>query len=138
MNMIFPTNDRVFMALVGPWGSGETRVILSILASLTTIYPPIENTFYYFKKYQQLSQEMSERLNNEFIAWLDFEMIKKLDNCLLVFDSSCEENYQEQAFVKLAVAIGGKLHCIFVKHNLFHQQHKQKSTLYCYILVVFY
>ena len=49
-------------------------------------------------------------------------MIKNLENCLLVFDDSCEEIYQEQAFVKLAVAgRHRKLHCIFVKHNLFHQ-----------------
>ena len=64
---------------------------------------------------------MSERLNIEFIPCLDFEMIKNLENCLLVFDDSCEEIYQEQAFVKLAVAgRHRKLHCIFVKHNLFH------------------
>ena len=64
---------------------------------------------------------MSERLNIEFFPCLDFEMIKNLENCLLVFDDSCEI-YQEQAFVKLAVAgRHRKLHCIFVKHNLFHQ-----------------
>ena len=65
---------------------------------------------------------MSERLNIEFIPCLDFEMIKNLENCLLVFDDSCEEIYQEQAIVKVAVAgRHRKLHCIFVKHNLFHQ-----------------
>ena len=49
-------------------------------------------------------------------------MIKNLENCSLVFDNSFEEIYQEQAFVKFAVAgKHRKLHCIFVKHNLFHQ-----------------
>ena len=122
MNKIIFTNDRLFMALVGPGGSGKTRLIYSMLASPTTFYPPIEKTFYFYKEYQPLFQEMSERLNIEFIPCLDFDMIKNLENCLLVFDDSCEEIYQEQAFVKLAVAgRHRKLHCIFVKHNLFHQ-----------------
>ena len=118
MNKINFTNDRLFMALVGPGGSGKTRLIYSMLASPTTFYPPIEKTFYFYKEYQPLFQEMSESLNIEFIPCLDFEMIKNLENCLLVFDDSCEEIYQEQAFVKLAVAgRHRKLHCIFVKHN---------------------
>ena len=59
---------------------------------------------------------MSEKINIEFIPCL----IKNLfvsENCLLVFDDSCEEIYQEQAFVELAV--GGrhrKLNRIFTKH----------------------
>ena len=65
---------------------------------------------------------MAEKLNIEFVPCLDFEMIKKLENCLLVFDDSCEEIYQEKEFVKIAVAgRHKKIHCIFVKHNLFHQ-----------------
>ena len=49
-------------------------------------------------------------------------MIKKLEDCLLVFDDSCGEVYQEKEFVKLAVAgRRKKVDCIFVKHNLFHQ-----------------
>ena len=122
MNKIIFTNDRSFLALVGPGSSGKTRLIHSMLASPTTFYPPIEKTFYFYKEYQPLFQEMSERLNVEFIPCLDFEMIKNWENCLLVFDDSCDEIYQEQAFVKLAVAgRHRKLHCIFVKHNLFHQ-----------------
>ena len=49
-------------------------------------------------------------------------MIKKLQNFLLLFDDSCEEIYQENEFVKIAVAGRHiRIHCIFVKHNLFHQ-----------------
>ena len=65
---------------------------------------------------------MSERLNLDIIPCLNIDKIKNLKNCLIVFDSSCENIYLEQAFVKLAVAgRHRKLHCIFVKHNLFHQ-----------------
>ena len=45
MNKIIFTNGRLFMALVGPGGSGKTRLIYSMLASPTTFYPPIEKTF---------------------------------------------------------------------------------------------
>ena len=49
-------------------------------------------------------------------------MIKKLENCLRVFDDSREEIYQEKDFVKIAVAgRHKKIHCIFVKHNLFQR-----------------
>ena len=47
---------------------------------------------------------MAKKLNIEFVPCLDFSMIKNLEDCLLVFDDSCEEIYQEKEFVKLAVA----------------------------------
>ena len=39
---------------------------------------------------------MSEKLDIEFIPCIDFEMINKLLDCLLVFDDSCEEICQEK------------------------------------------
>ena len=78
MNKISFTKDRLFMALVGPGGSGEL-LVHSMLAS-PTFYPPIEKTFYDYKEYQPLFQEMSERLNIESIPCVDFEMIKILKN----------------------------------------------------------
>ena len=86
------------MALLGPGGSGKTRLVHSMLASPTPFYPTIEKTFYFYKEHQPLFKEMSERLNLEFIPCLDFEMIKNLENCVLVFDLSSEGIYQEQAF----------------------------------------
>ena len=65
---------------------------------------------------------MAKKLNIDFVPSLDFSMIKKLYDCLLVFDDSCEEIYQKKEFVKLAVAGRHKKnHCISVKHNFFHQ-----------------
>ena len=122
MNKIIFTNDRLFMSLVGPGGSGKTRLIFAMIASPTTFYPKLQKTYYFYKEYQPLFKEMAGKLNIEFVPCLDFEMIKKLENCLLVFDDSCEEIYQEKEFVKIAVAgRHKKIHCIFVKHNLFHQ-----------------
>ena len=121
MNKIIFTSDRLFMSVVGPGGSGKTRLIFSMLAS-ETFHPKFEKTYYFYKEYQPLFKEMSEKLDIEFVSCLNFQMIKQLENCLLVFDDSCEEIYQEKEFVKLAVAGRHRnVHCIFVKHNLFHQ-----------------
>ena len=46
MNKIIFTNDRLFMALVGPGGSGKTRLIYSMLALPAAFYPPIGKTFF--------------------------------------------------------------------------------------------
>ena len=62
MNKIIFTNDRLFMAIVGPGGSGKTRLIYSMLASPTTFLPAIEKTYYFYKEYQPLFKEMSEKL----------------------------------------------------------------------------
>ena len=50
MNKIIFTNDRLFMALVGPGGWGKTRPIYSMLASPTTFYPPIEKKLFTFTR----------------------------------------------------------------------------------------
>ena len=92
MNKIVFTNDRLFMALVGPGCPCKTRLIYSMLTSPSTFCSPIEKkTFYVYKVFQPLFQEMSERLNIEFIPCLDFEMIRNFEIYLLVFDDSCEE-----------------------------------------------
>ena len=122
MNKIINTNDRLFMSMVGPSGSGKTRLIFEMLVSNSTFYPRISKTYFFYKEHQPIFTEMRKKIDIEFVPCLDFEMIKKLQNCLLVFDDSCEEIYQEKDFVKIAVAGRlKKVHCIFVKHNLFHQ-----------------
>ena len=88
------TNDRLFKSLVGPGGWSKTRLMFAMLASPTTFYPKIQKAYYYYKEFQPLF--IIEKLNIEFVPCLDFEMIKKLENCLLVFDDSWEEIYQEK------------------------------------------
>ena len=111
------------MSVVGPSGSGKTRLIFKMLASPTTFKPTLGKIYYFYKEYQHLFKEMQDKIEDiEFLPCLEFEMIKNLENCLLVFDDSCEEIYQEKEFVKLAVSgRHKKVNCIFVKHNLFHQ-----------------
>ena len=87
-----------------------------------TFRPSCKKTFYFYKEYQPLLNEVAQKLNIEFAPCLNFSMIKQLEDYLLVFDDSCKEIYQEKEFVKLAVAgRQKKVHCVFVKHNFFHQ-----------------
>ena len=85
MNKIIFTSDRLFMSVVGPGGSGKTRLISSMLAS-ETFHPAFAKSYCFYKEYQPLFTEMAQKLNIEFVPCLEFEMIKDLKNCLLVFD----------------------------------------------------
>ena len=108
------------MSVVDPAESGKIRLNFSMLAS-KTFRPSFNQKFYFYKEYRPLFNEMAKKLK-EFVLCLDFNMIKKLQDCLLVLNDSCEATYQEKEFVKLAVAgRHKKVHCIFVKHKFFHQ-----------------
>ena len=111
------------MSVVGLSGFGKTRLISKMLASPTTFKPTLGKIYYFYKEYQPLFKEKQDKIEDiEFLPSLEFEMIKNLETCLLVFDDSGEEIYQEKEFVKLAVSgRHKKVNCIFVKHNLFHQ-----------------
>ena len=62
MNKIIFTSDRLFMSVVGPGGSGKTRLFFSMLAS-KTFRPSFKKTFYFYKEYQPLFNEMAKKLN---------------------------------------------------------------------------
>ena len=58
-----------------------------------------------------------------------FEFVNNLRDCMIVFDDTYEENFNEKDFVKLATAGRHKnVHVIYVKHHLF-QQSKQSRTI---------
>ena len=64
--------------------------------------------------------------NLEFVRGLYFDFTDSLKNngtnYLLVFDDSCEENFNSKAFVDHATAGRHRgLSTIYIKHNLFHQ-----------------
>ena len=103
MNKIIFPNDRLLMYLVGPGGSEKTRLIFAMFASPTTFCPKLQKICYFYKENKPLFREKTEKLNIKFVPCLGFEMIKKLENCSLVFDDSCGEIYQEKEFVQIAV-----------------------------------
>ena len=58
----------------------------------------------------------------EFLKYSGFDITKKLSHCLLIYDDSCEEIFNDKEFVKIATSgRHRKVHVIYVKHNLFHQ-----------------
>ena len=68
-------------------------------------------------------------MNIQFKKFTSFEIVTKLEDCLLVFDNSCKEIFNDKEFSKLATAGRQKIiSVIYVKHNLF-QQGKWSRTI---------
>ena len=68
----------------------------------------------------------NEIKNFEFLQGVNFDFIDSLKNngtkYLLLFDDSCEENCNSEAFVGIATAERHQgLSTIYINHNLFHQ-----------------
>ena len=58
----------------------------------------------------------------EFLKYSGFDITKNLFHCLLVYDDSCEEIFNDKEFVNIATSGRHcKLYVIYVKHNMFHQ-----------------
>ena len=126
MNKLISTKDRVFISLVGPSGSGKSRLIFDWL-KIGTFQPEFDKIYYFYQHYQPLYGLMKEKIKNiEFINGIDFQFIEQLPNYgknyLLIFDDSCEEFFNSREFVKVATAGRHRgLNTIYIKHNLFHK-----------------
>lgn len=122
MNKTILTHDRVFMSIVGPSGSGKTELIFKMLGGYT-FYPRYEKILYFYKEYQTVFNEVQKKMPSiQFVRYAGFEITHELSNCLLVYDDSCEEIFNDYEFVKIATSGRHRqLHVIYVKHNLFHQ-----------------
>ena len=126
MNKLISTKDRVFISLVGPSGSGKSRLIFDWL-KIGTFQPEFDKIYYFYQHYQPLYGLMKEKVKNiEFINGIDFQFIEQIPNngknYLLIFDDSCEEIFNSKEFVKVATAGRHRgLNTIYIKHNLFHK-----------------
>ena len=128
MNKIISTSDRLFMAVCGPSGCGKTEIIFQMLLK-NTFFPNFKSIYYFYQHDQPKFQTMERNLNIYFTKFSGFEFISQLENCLLVFDDSCEEIFNDKEFSKLATAgRHKKISVIYVKHNLF-QQSKWSRTI---------
>ena len=88
-----------------------------------------ESIFYFYQHDQPKFQFKERKINIQFIKFSSFEQISELDYCLLAFDDSCEENFNDKDFSKLATAgRHKKISVIYLKHNLF-QQSKWSRTI---------
>lgn len=121
MNKVILASDRVFMAVVGPSGSGKTELIFKMLKD-GTFQPPFEQILYFYRESQPKFTQVLNQLNIQFMRFTNFDVTKDLENCLLIFDDSCEEIYNEKEFVKIATSGRHRnLNVIYVKHNLYQQ-----------------
>ena len=121
MNKVISTNDRLFMAVCGPSCCGKTELIFKMLL-VGTFFPEFQIIYYFYQHYQPKFQSLEKKLNIHFKKFSNFELISELENCLLVFDDSCEEIFNDKEFSKLATAGRHRnISVIYVKHNLFQQ-----------------
>ena len=128
MNKIISTSDRLFMAVSGPSCCRKTELIFKMLLH-NTFSPKFQSIFYFYQHEQPKFESLERKLNIEFKKFTSFEVVSELENCLLVFDDSCEEIFNDKEFSKLATAGRHKnLSVIYVKHNLF-QQSKWSRTI---------
>ena len=129
MNKVILTNDRIFMAVVGPSGSGKTYLIFNMLQG-RSFYPAFPKIYYFYKEFQDTFTAMQRKIPHiEFIKYSGLDRTKKFSDCLLIYDDSCEEIFNDKEFVKIATSgRHRKLHAIYVKYNLF-QQSKWSRTI---------
>ena len=128
MNKIIPTTDRLFMAVCGPSCCGKTELIFKMLL-VGTLFPEFQTIYYFYQHDQPKIQSLEEKLNIHFEKFYNFELISELENCLLVFDDSCEEVFNDKEFSKLAkTGRHRSISVIDVKHNLFQQSRWFRTT----------
>lgn len=126
MNKVISTEERVFMSLVGPSGSGKSQLIFEMLKN-DVFRPAFGKIIYFFQEYQLLYSDMLSQIENiEFVKGIDFGMINDLPNdgtnYLLIFDDSCPQLSKSKEFEKIATSgRHRKLNVIYIKHNLFHK-----------------
>ena len=92
------------MSIVGLSGSGKTELMFHMLHG-NSFYQRFEKIYYFYKEFQPLFREMQGSIARiDFIKYPGFEITKNLLNCLLIFDDSCEEIFNDKEFVKIATS----------------------------------
>ena len=117
------------MAVVGPSGCGKTDLIFNMLQS-SSFYHEFPKIYYFYKEFQDTFTSMQRKIAQiEFIKYSGLDITKKLSDCLLIYDDSCEEIFNDKEFVKIATSgRHRRLHVIYVKHNLFQQSNWSRIT----------
>ena len=103
MNKIISTSDRLFMAVCGRLCCGKTELIFQMLLR-NTFSPTFSSIYYFYQNEQPKFSTIERKVNIFFTKFSGFEFISQLENCLLVFDYSCEEIFNDKEFSKLATA----------------------------------
>ena len=116
------------MAVCGPSCCGKTELIFRKLLE-NTFSSKFLSIFHFYQHEQPKFKSLEAKLYIQFTKFPSFDLISELENCLLVFDGSCEEIFNDKEFSKLATAGRHKnINVIYVKHNSF-QQSKWSRTI---------
>ena len=106
----------------------EKQLIFKMLLQ-NTFAPNFRSIFNFYQHDQPECQALERKLNIQFLKFASFEQITGLDNCLLVFDDSCEEMFNDKEFSKLATAGRHKnIRVIYVRHNRFQQSKWSRTS----------
>ena len=132
MNKVILTQDRVFMSIVGPSACGKTELLFRMLKG-STFYPRFEKIYSFYKEFQPLFKDMQRVIPGiEFLKYSGFDITKNLSHCLLIYDDSCEEIFNDKEFVKKSYLLDRiLLFFIFrpLKQSLQQLQMKKKHLL---------
>ena len=115
-----------FISLAGPAETGKSQLIYNWL-KIGTFQPKFDKILLFYQHSQPVYDVMQKKIENvEFVRGVNFEYIDSIKNngtkYLLIFDDSCEEIWNSEAFVDIATAGRHRgLSTIYIKHNLFHQ-----------------
>ena len=94
-----------------------------------TFHPRFSKILFCYKDFQPQFPLMRKKLSVQFLRFQNFDFLVNLEDCLLIFDDTCEEFSSDKTFVKLATAGRDKnIGTINVKHNMF-QQNRWSRTI---------
>ena len=85
------------MAVCGPSCCGKTELIFQILLR-KTFYPTFSSIYYFYQHEQPKLSTIERKVNIVFTKISECEFISQLENCLLLFDDSCEEIFNDKIF----------------------------------------
>ena len=109
------------MAVVGPSGCGKTDLIFKMLQG-KTFFPKFGNVILLYREMQPIYVTFEQKFGVNLKTFMALKFTQNIENCLLVFDDSCEEIFNDKEFVKLATAGRHRnIHVIYIKHNLYQQ-----------------
>ena len=110
MNKVIVTEPHLMMVVVGPKGSGKTRLVADILIKQEHIFfPSFDKTAYVYQHWQKIYTELANSLGTKlnFIHGLDWGKINsghEKYRQLVVFDDVYNEACEQEEFLNLVIS----------------------------------
>ena len=138
MNKRIITQPHCFVSVLGPAGSGKTRLIWRLIVNQAKMFSPsFDKIIYFYNHYQEhcgtiLMIWESTHVDIDFIQGLEWKSLEKAEarkkRILLGLGDLFEEAAKSKQF--LAVVIAGwhrNIHLVVLRHNLFQQTKSSKT-----------